>query len=220
MTRGLGGRSVQKLIEHLRAGHARYKSYRLPDYRPLFRKLADRGQNPRALVIACSDSRVDPSLLFDQDPGDLFVVRNVANVVPPYEPGAGYHGTSAALEFAVKGLEIADILVMGHAHCGGVQALMDMTDGAPNVGEFIGPWMSIAQPAAESAKNELDNHRSRNVRTEQAVVRLSLDNLRSFPWVTERLKNGSLALHGFYFDVKDGSVLWLNPETDLFEDFS
>ena len=207
------------LIKELRAGHSRYKETRLPDYQPLFKKLADRGQNPKALVIACSDSRVDPALMFDQEPGDLFIVRNVANLVPPYEPKPGYHGTSAALEFAVKGLEVSDIIVMGHAQCGGIQALIGMADGKQPEGEFIGPWMSIAEPAVQIAQQDNNKDRHRAVQTEQAVVRLSLQNLETFPWVTERIANGSLELHGFYFDISNGFVQWLNPTEDKFEDF-
>jgi carbonic anhydrase len=211
---------VKTIIDDLRNGHARYRKERLPDYQPLFKKLADRGQNPKALVIACSDSRVDPALMFDQEPGDLFIVRNVANVVPPYEPKPGYHGTSAALEFAVKGLEVSDIIVMGHAQCGGINALMSMADGEAPIGEFIGPWMSIAEPAVQLAQQDTDTSTNRSVRTEQAVVRLSLQNLKTFPWVTERIANGNLALHGFYFDISNGFVQWLNPEEDKFEDFA
>ena len=207
------------LIKELRAGHSRYKETRLPDYQPLFKKLADRGQNPKALVIACSDSRVDPALMFDQEPGDLFIVRNVANLVPPYEPKPGYHGTSAALEFAVKGLEVSDIIVMGHAQCGGIQALIGMADGKQPEGEFIGPWMSIAAHAVQIAQQGNNKDRNRAVQTEQAVVRLSLQNLETFPWVTERIANGSLELHGFYFDISNGFVQWLNPTEDKFEDF-
>lgn len=208
------------LIKDLKAGHARYKESRLPEYRPLFKQLADRGQNPKALCIACSDSRVDPALMFDQDPGDLFVVRNVANVVPPYEPKPGYHGTSAAVEFAVRGLEVSDIIVMGHAQCGGIQALIGMADGEQPLGEFIGPWMSIARPAVNLAKEASGSVTDRTVKTEQAVVRLSLENLQTFPWITEAVADGALQLHGFYFDIRNGSVMWLNPGSDQFEDFA
>lgn len=208
------------LVETLRAGHQRYQQNRLPEYQPLFKKLADRGQHPKALVFACSDSRVDPALMFDQDPGDLFVVRNVANVVPPYDPEPGHHGTSAALEFAIKGLQVSDIIVMGHAQCGGVQALMDMADGGDPPGEFIGPWMSIAKPAAEAVDKTGKDAADRMVRTELAVVRLSLENLTTFPWVASRIEEGSLNLHGFYFDISNGSVHWLNPVEDRFEDFA
>lgn len=211
---------VKTVIDDLRSGHARYRDERLPDYQPLFKKLADRGQNPKALAIACSDSRVDPTLMFDQEPGDLFIVRNVANVVPPYEPGLGYHGTSAALEFAIKGLEVSDIIVMGHAQCGGIKELMRMADGKEPIGEFIGPWMSIAEPAVQLAQEDNDGSMDRAVRTEQAVVRLSLQNLATFPWIAERIVNGSLALHGFYFDISNGFVQWLNPAEDKFEDFA
>jgi carbonic anhydrase len=210
---------VTGLFETLREGHARYREARLPEYRPLFKKLADTGQDPKALVVACSDSRVDPTLLFDQDPGDLFIVRNVANVVPPYEPGAGYHGTSAALEFGVKGLELSDIIVLGHAHCGGIQALIEMTDGEAPPGEFIGPWMSIAEQAALQAKEESTGE-DRAVKTEQAVVRMSLKNLMTFPWVADRVTSGALTIHGFYFDIRDGSVMWLNSNTHQFENFT
>ncbi len=211
---------VSELIKTLRDGHARYRESRLPEFKPLFKELAERGQDPKALVIACSDSRVDPALLFDQDPGELFVVRNVANVVPPYEPDPGYHGTSAALEFAISRLGMSDIIVLGHAHCGGIEALIEMADGEPAMGEFIGPWMSIARPAVHMAKDAGTDHHDRAVRTEQAVIKLSLNNLATFPWVSERLSDGRLTLHGFYFDIADGSVMWLNPGTDQFEDFA
>ena len=211
---------MSDLIKTLRAGYGRYRESKLPDYSPLFQKLADQGQSPRALVIACSDSRVDPALLFDQHPGDLFVVRNVANVVPPYEPNPGHHGTSAALEFAVTGLNLTDIMVMGHALCGGIQALIDMTDSGQPVGEFIGPWMSIVRPAVQMAKESDGKQADRTVRTEQAVIKVSLENLTTFPWINDRVAKGKLRLHGFYFDVSDGSVQWLNPDTDEFEDFA
>lgn len=209
-----------KLIKDLKAGHRRYKESRLPEYKPLFKKLADRGQNPKALCIACSDSRVDPALLFDQDPGDLFVVRNVANVVPPYETKPGYHGTSAAVEFAVTGLKVSDIIVMGHAQCGGIQALIKMSDGEPPLGEFIGPWMSIAESAVGLAQQDDSAAIDRATRTEHAVVRLSLQNLLTFPWIASAVTEGALTLHGFYFDISNGAVMWLNPESGHFEDFA
>lgn len=211
---------MTKMISALREGHARYKESRLPEYKDLYKKLADSGQEPKALMITCSDSRIDPALLFDQNPGDLFVIRNVANVVPPYDPRAGYHGTSAALEYAVKDLNISDIIVMGHANCGGVEALIEMVDGKPPSGEFIGSWMAIAQPAAISVKDKHSDNVDRNMRTEHEVVRLSLDNLLTFPWVAEKNSNNQLALHGFYFDIRDGSMLWLNSHSNQFENFT
>ncbi|MDG2243136.1 MAG: carbonic anhydrase [Rhodospirillaceae bacterium] len=213
---------MSSLVETLRSGHQRYRETRLPEYQPLFKELADRGQSPKALVIACSDSRVDPTLMFNQNPGELFVIRNVANVVPPYDPGPGYHGTSAALEFAITGLELTDIIVMGHAQCGGVNALIQMADGAPTAGEFIGPWMSIAMPAVQAASEGGDGHvdTDRGIKTELAIVRLSIQNLQTFPWVASRVADGTLNIHGFYFDIRNGFLHWLNPEKDRFEDFS
>lgn len=209
-----------KLIKDLKAGHSRYKDLHVSDFQPLFKELAEYGQHPKALCIACSDSRVDPALLFDQHPGDLFLVRNIANVVPPYEPNPGHHGTSAAIEYAVRGLQVSDIIVMGHAQCGGVKALTDMANGAAPIGEFVGRWMSMALPAVEMAKETADKDTEKAVSVEHAVVRLSLQNLKSFPWVAERVEWGSLELHGFYFDMSNGSVMWLNPASDKFEDFS
>lgn len=210
---------MSALIDILRNGHTRYRNSRLPEYRPLFQELTERGQRPKAMVIACSDSRVDPALLFDQRPGDLFIVRNVANIVPPHAPDFGCNSTSAALEFAITGLELANIIVMGHALCGGVDALIEMAENGKSVGEFIGPWMSIAEPAVAIAKEDETSSASQNVRTEQAIIKLSLQNLTTYPWVKERISAGKLSLHGFYFDIADGSVMWLNPETDKYEDF-
>lgn len=211
---------MKTLFDDLRAGYIRYRDERLPAYEPLFKDLSDRGQRPKALVIACSDSRIDPAFMFDQNPGDLFVVRNVANVVPPYEPKPGYHGTSAAIEFAVLGLQVTDIIVLGHAQCGGIQALVGMADGDPPGGEFIGPWMSIARPAVSIARHLADDPSDRFASTEQAVVRLSLQNLETFPWLSKRIAQGTLTVHGFYFDVGKGIVKWLNPDTDTFEEFA
>ncbi len=211
---------MKTLFDDLREGYIRYRDERLPAYGPLFKNLSDRGQRPKALVIACSDSRVDPAFMFDQNPGDLFVVRNVANVVPPYEPKPGYHGTSAAIEFAVMGLQVTDIIVLGHAQCGGIQALVGMADGDPPAGEFIGPWMSIARPAVSMARHLEDDPSDRFANTEQAVVRLSLENLETFPWVSKRIASGALKMHGFYFDISKGFVKWLNPDTNCFEEFA
>lgn len=215
------GRTLSVItLERLRDGYSRYRTHWFPDYEPLFKQLAEEGQHPKALVVSCCDSRVNPALVFDQDPGDLFVVRNVANVIPPYAPDPGCHGTSAAVEFAVTVLEVADIIVLGHAKCGGIQALIDMASGKRLPGEFLKPWISIAEPALQLAESKGESDQEHTVRAELGVVRLSLDNLATFPWVAERMKRGRLELHGFYFDVHDGSVKWLNPETDSFENFA
>jgi len=175
------------------------------------------GQTPRALVIACSDSRVDPAILTGCEPGDMFVVRNVANLVPPYETGPGLHGVSAALEYSVKILAVGHVIVLGHSCCGGIQALMD--PGREGLGEFIAPWVSIAEPAFLEVGRELtDKPESIRQRAcEQAAVLVSLENLLTFPWVRERVTDGKLYLHGWYFDLQKGELLSYLPETGTFE---
>lgn len=219
-TEQTGAKLTAITLERLRDGYSRYRTHWFPDYEPLFKQLAEEGQHPKALVISCCDSRVNPALVFDQDPGDLFVVRNVANVVPPYGPDPVCFGSSAAVEYAVNVLEVEDVIVLGHAKCGGIQALMGMAAGELPPGEFMEPWMSIAQPALQLAEDTEDPSQEAAVRAEHGVVRLSLDNLKTFPWVQERIESGQLELHGFYFDIHDGSVKWLNPESDCFQNFA
>lgn len=170
----------------------------------LFQTLSREGQKPGVLVIACSDSRVDPAILFNAAPGELFVVRNVANLVPPYQPDGQYHGTSAAIEFAVRDLEVSEILVLGHSSCGGIGALRDLARGHPENREFIGPWVAIAADACSAHADARE--------VEQAAIRQSVANLRSFPWLAEREAAGKLALHGWWFDLEAGT-LWRLTET-------
>ncbi|HEY3325899.1 MAG TPA: carbonic anhydrase [Novimethylophilus sp.] len=179
------------------------------------------GQNPSALVIACSDSRVDPAILTDCQPGDLFVVRNVANLVPPYEKDAGLHGVSTALEFGVCSLGVEHIIVLGHRNCGGIQALMQ--DGAiESKGEFIGNWMNIALRAKERVLAELPNAAPEDqlCACEEASILVSLENLLTFPWIKQRVQQGSLVLHGWCFDIVNGSLVAYNPYTGRFEPLS
>lgn len=185
-----------------------------------------KGQTPGTLVIACSDSRVDPAILMDCQPGDLFVVRNVANLVPPYEPDAGYHGVSAALEFAVRHLRVEHVIVMGHSQCGGVNALMrgvadpsSTSASSDESGEFIGKWVRIAAPARERVLQELptSSHDKQCRACEQAAVLVSLENLLTFPWVLERVEAGDLLLHGWYFDLAKGELLHYLPQSSCFE---
>lgn len=174
------------------------------------------GQRPKVLVIACSDSRVDPAILMDTDPGELFVVRNIANLVPPYEKDEGRHGVSAALEFAVKSLQVEHIIVMGHSHCGGIRALMD--EGGVG-GEFLGPWVSIAQPARQEILRRLPGkapHQQQRA-CEQAAVLISLENLQTFPWIREAMEAGRIRLHGWYFDLKSGELHAYDAESGHFE---
>ncbi len=192
----------------------------------LFNSLQE-GQNPGALVIACSDSRVDPAILMDCAPGDLFVVRNVANLVPPYAPDDGHHGVSAALEFAVKSLKVGHIIVLGHGQCGGIKALLEQdcpTDTKEQepcacACEFIHTWVNIAAAAKERVKADLPEAPADKQQRacEQAAVLISLDNLLGFPWVRERVERGVLFLHGWYFDLERGELLSFIPETSSFE---
>jgi carbonic anhydrase len=171
--------------------------------------LADNGQAPQTLVVACVDSRVDPTRIFDARPGEMLTIRNVANLVPPYAPDSSYHGTSAALEFGVRVLEIPHIIVMGHGLCGGVKTLVE---GAPVEGlEFIAPWMSIAKDACTHAmRSGTMEERQRNCEYES--VKVSLANLMSFPWIANRVASGKLKLHGAWFDIRIGELMVLQPD--------
>jgi carbonic anhydrase len=200
---------IQKLI----AGFQRFRTRYYQRERHLFEPLVREGQAPKIMVIACCDSRVDPAIITDCDPGDLFVVRNVANLVPPYETGGSYHGTSAALEFAVRGLNVSHVIVLGHAQCGGIRALVEGPGGG-NGGEFIAPWMTIAQDAVDKTQGGTREERLRGA--EQAAIGISLANLRTFPWIRERLGAGTLQLHGWYFDINGGELLYCDSENGAF----
>jgi len=196
-------------MDRLLSGYRRFRRDRWPERRRQFESLADTGQQPRALIVSCADSRVDPGMIFDAGPGELFVIRNVGNLVPPYTPDGAYHGTSAALEFAVRILEVPDILVMGHALCGGVRALLE---GVPaEASDFIGPWIGLAAPAKARALARagiLD----RQLCCEQETIRLSLENLSTFPWVASRIAAGTLRLSGAHFDIRSGELSVLGED--------
>lgn len=162
-------------------------------------------QNPKTLMIGCSDSRVDPAILTGCDPGDLFIVRNIANLVPPFECDSGHHGVSAAIEFAVCALEVRQIIILGHSGCGGINALMH--DHAPHSeADFVGHWMQIAEPAKQQVFAEMPHKTTdEKVRAcEMASIIISLDNLMTFPFIAERVEDGRLALAGWYFDIGSG----------------
>ena len=173
------------------------------------------GQNPRALVISCCDSRADPGMLMGAGPGDIFVVRNVANLVPPYRNGAEMPGIRADIEFAVKGLNVEHIIILGHSGCGGIRALMDGEGITENHYEFIGTWVSIARAARERVLRELagETDAVQARACERWAISLSLDNLLSFPWIRERVEAGTMALHGWYFDIDAGELLAYSQET-------
>jgi carbonic anhydrase len=160
------------------------------------------------MIITCSDSRVDPSMIFGAEPGNMFVLRNVAALVPPYEPDSASHGTSAALEFAVRVLEVKNLIVMGHAMCGGIRVLLQ---GAPDpAGDFLLPWMRIA----DRAKRRVLERASADPQTEceQESVKVSLENLRTFPWIDDRVASGKLVLTGQIFDIRTGILTMLGPD--------
>ena len=177
------------------------------------------GQHPRVLVIACSDSRVDPALLTSCDPGDIFVVRNVANLVPPYEPGTGqHHGVSAALEYAVRVLKVEHIIILGHSDCGGVRALLSNSENSPR-GEFIGSWLDLIEPARAMVEAFLPNasHSTRCRACEEMSLVLGLRNLLTFPWIKEAVDERRLSLHAWYFHLKRGQLYCYNRETQEFD---
>lgn len=197
---------MQRLLEGYRA----FRAKRWPYERQVYEELADR-QKPEFLIIACCDSRVDPATIFDGKPGELFIIRNVANLVPPYEPGAGLHGTSAAIEFAVRKLEVSTILVMGHAQCGGCAAALDHTIGQDMV--FLQPWVALLEPALERCADAPDPQMA----LERESVKVSLENLRAFPFIAEAIRTRGLKLEGARFGVADGRLELLNQETGSFQ---
>lgn len=208
---------IAKFIAGFREFKANYFAEGRADGRLLFDQLK-KGQRPKALIIGCSDSRVDPALLFGCDPGELFVVRNVANLVPPCEDSAGFHGVSAALEFGVLTLEVKHIIVLGHAHCGGIGALMSGQCVFASAG-FIANWMKIADGAWERVKDEMPagTPQERARACEQAAILVSLENLMSFPWIRARVEAGLLVLHGWYFDIGSGGLYGYSGEAGRFE---
>lgn len=206
-------------INRLLDGFRRFRRKFFEHDKTLYRDLCQQGQSPRALVIACSDSRVDPAILTDAEPGDLFVVRNVANLVPPCaaRPDNHHHGTSAALEFAVRDLGVRHIIVLGHARCGGINALMRGIP-ADQPRDFIANWMKIASGVRDQVLRELPGE-SVEVQARAAEMRsvvASLDNLRSFPWVAEKIARGDLFIHGWYFDIDGGELHVHDPQTGNF----
>ncbi len=192
-------------METLMLGYQRFMERYWFENRDVFQALAAKGQAPRAMVIACCDSRVSPEVIFDTEPGEIFVVRNVANLVPPYAPDSDNHGTSAALEFAVRKLLVSHIIVMGHSLCGGIRALVE--DNLTDDDDFIGPWMKIATVARERSLAVADGvvETARQL-CEHESIRVSLANLMTFPWIRSRVEQGDLQLHGWFFNIESGSL--------------
>lgn len=198
------------MIEKLSKGHERFLNGYFQRNRQRLERLADK-QKPEIAMISCCDSRVDPGILFDMEPGDIFVIRNVANLVPPFETKGDYHGTSAALQFAVTGLEVKQVVVLGHAKCGGIRALME-NDGVVQAGSFIDSWMNLAAAAKKEvlARDDLDTSEQRIDACEKIAVGYSLKNLMTYPWIRERVGAGTLNLVGCYYDLRNGELIMLD----------
>ena len=205
------------LPERLTRGYRSFLAGRFAAERSRYQELAASGQSPSIMVIGCVDSRVSPEVIFDAAPGELLVVRNVANLVPRYEPEGGQqHGTSAALEFGVRALRVRHIVVLGHAFCGGIKAFAE--ERAPlTASDFIGRWMSQIAPAAETIDISPDDGEAYLRELEFASVNLSLKNLMTFPFVKAAVDKGELALHGAYFGVASGRMLVRDPASGKFE---
>jgi carbonic anhydrase len=202
---------LTKFPARLVDGYRSFVDTRLPLERSRFEKLAASGQRPEVMVICCCDSRVSPEVIFDAHPGELFVVRNVANLVPPYSPTGFTHGVSAALEFAVQGLKVKYIVVMGHTHCGGISAYCEHRNRL-NPGDFIDNWMSLIAPAANSL-DETGTEHDYLSRLEQASIVATMENLLTFPWIKSRVDEHELELIGAYFDVGSGKLTAYDPAT-------
>jgi carbonic anhydrase len=195
-------------MERLLEGYRQFRADVWPSDGARYESLADEGQRPETLLISCSDSRVDPQSVFGAKPGEMFVVRNVAGLVPKYHPDQGCHGTSAAIEYGVRVLGVRRVVVLGHAQCGGVRAVVE--GAPPEARDFVEPWMAIARPILRRPSNP-DRHNLVE-HYESELLRLSLGNLMTFPWIAEAVAAGRLTLHGFHFDIRSGSMSVLQGE--------
>lgn len=205
---------IQRLIE----GYKDFFQEYFTGNNDTYKDLAERGQFPKALIIACSDSRADPSIITRAAPGEIFVVRNVANLVPPYQLDSAYHGTSAALEFGVMNLNVEHIIVLGHSRCAGIGALMKVDDGEDS-NSFIKPWVKIADKARKKVLSQgagLPPEEQAH-QCEEEAIKISLQNLLTFPWIKEAVDNGKLKLHGWRFDVATGMLYSYEQKKGTFE---
>lgn len=199
-------------MQHLLEGYRNYRQTRWPELRALHKRLSEKGQSPRVLVIGCADSRVDPATIFDAAPGELFVVRNVANLAPPYEREPGFHGVSAAIEFAVVHLKVETVLVLGHAQCGGVAAALSDKPRDPK--SFLDTWVGLL----DAAKARIDRSApDPQTDLEHESIRVTLENLATFPFISDAIAERGLQLVGMRYGVADGALEMLNAETGRFE---
>ncbi len=213
--------AADKLI----AGYQRFRKGYYHKHKELLLNLAQEGQSPKIAIVSCCDSRVEPSVILDTQPGDLFVIRNVANLVPPCEHSDHFHGTSSALEFAVTQLEVESIIVLGHTHCGGIKALMDNPPTAASSDSFIATWMSQLKAVrenvlAEAKAGKLPSDEQRYRACEQAGIAHSIANLMSFPWIASRVKAGKLKLHGWHYDLDNAELFAQEASGETFKKVS
>jgi carbonic anhydrase len=202
----------------LLSGYASFMNHRHAGEAKRYADLAVGGQAPANMIIACCDSRAAPETIFDTGPGELFVLRNVANLVPPFEPDGGQHGTSAAIEFAVQALKVKNIVVMGHGRCGGIHAALHPSGKPLAPGDFIGKWMHLLEPVTDQfADNGLMTEGERHTMLERISIRNSIKNLRSFPYVRSLEREEKLQVHGAWFDIKTGELWVMDTDTGEFE---
>lgn len=201
-------------------GYRRFRDGRYAHEERHYREVAE-GQSPHTMVIGCADSRVDPATIFDAKPGELFVVRNIAALVPPYEEDGTYHGTSAAIEFAVTSLKVKSIVVLGHGLCGGIAASLAAAENRP-VGKFIGPWVDMLSPIRDELieRTPSSHSETRQKSLERMAVQQSLENLTTFPFVAGAVEEGTLTLEGAWFSIAEGKLQWLDWESGTFDDVS
>lgn len=195
-------------------GYRRFRAGGYREQKARFDALASHGQSPPVMIISCCDSRVDPATVFDTVPGQVFALRNVANLVPPYETGGGLHGASAAIEFGVLGLDVSHIVVLGHGQCGGIHAALTRAPDAPRTTTFIDDWMAIIDDARDRVVADADGNKQRAL--EHEAIKISLANLRSFPFIAEREAAGQLKLHGAWFAIHDGRLHVLDEASGVF----
>jgi carbonic anhydrase len=211
---------MQTFPKQLLDGYRTFRTQRLPTEQSRYRELSERGQSPEVMVIGCCDSRVSPEVIFDAGPGELFVMRNIANLVPTYQPDENAHGVSAALEYAVNVLRVKHIVVLGHAQCGGIRAFIDKIEPL-SPGDFIGKWMAMfIKPGEVVEQRDHETMQHFVQRIEKAAVFRSLENLMTFPFVRNRVERGDMQLHGAYFGVAEGSLFVLDKAMKEFRSAS
>ena len=203
------------LPSHLIQRYTTWKATKYEENKVWLKRLAKEGQHPSAMVISCCDSRVHVTSIFGSETGEFFIHRNIANLVPPYNPDGDHHGTSAAIEYAVTSLKVAHIIILGHSNCGGVLSCYNMCSGeAPELesqSSFVGRWMDILRPGYERVKNNENSEQQIKMLEKQAVI-ISLENLRGFPFVKEALDNQTLSIHGLWHEIGSGSLFVLDKE--------